>query len=46
MRDWVIRDEGPRGYPGRINLIGMDSPALTACLAIARYVKNLIFAKP
>lgn len=46
VRDWVIRDEGPRGYPGRINLIGMDSPALTACLAIARYVKNLIFAKP
>ncbi len=44
VRDWTIRDETSRGYPGWINLIGMESPALTASLAIARYVHTLIQA--
>jgi len=34
-------EESVRGHPGFINLIGMESPGLTASLAIAEYVKEL-----
>ena len=40
--DFYIMEETKRGYPGFINLIGMESPGLTSSLAIANYVKNLI----
>jgi L-2-hydroxyglutarate oxidase LhgO len=40
--DFIIREEGDRGFPGFINLIGIDSPGLTACLAIGEYVSNKI----
>ena len=42
VRDFYIMEEGKRGYPGFINLIGMESPGLTASISIAKYVKNLI----
>jgi len=38
IRDYVIADESQRGMPGLINCIGMESPALTSCLAIAKYI--------
>jgi L-2-hydroxyglutarate oxidase LhgO len=41
-RDFVIKDESDIGYPGLINLIGIESPGLTSCVAIARYVRTLI----
>ncbi len=41
-RDFIIRDEADRGFPGLINLIGIESPGLTSCLAIARHVEELI----
>ena len=41
-RDFIIQEETDKGYPGFINLLGMESPGLTACLAIAKYVRNLI----
>lgn len=41
-RDFVIREESANGCPGFINLIGIESPGLTACLAIARHVAGLI----
>ena len=41
-RDFIIRDERDIGYPGLINLIGIESPGLTSCVAIARYVKALV----
>jgi L-2-hydroxyglutarate oxidase LhgO len=41
-KDWVIVHEKARGLEGFINLIGMESPALTASAAIARYVEGLL----
>jgi L-2-hydroxyglutarate oxidase LhgO len=43
-RDFVIRDEADKGLPGFINLVGIDSPGLTAAPAIADYVLKLIQA--
>lgn len=37
-RDFVICDEAAHGFPGFINLIGIESPGLTASLAIAEDV--------
>ena len=42
FRDFVITDEGEKGLPGLINLIGIESPGLTACLAIGRYVAEMM----
>ena len=42
FRDWVIADEGARGLPGLVNLVGIDSPGLTSCLAIAEEVDRLL----
>jgi L-2-hydroxyglutarate oxidase LhgO len=38
FRDYIIRDEADKGLPGLINLIGIESPGLTASPAIAQYV--------
>lgn len=42
VRDFYIMEEGNKGCPGFINLIGMESPGLTSSIAIAKYVKDLI----
>jgi Predicted dehydrogenase len=42
LRDFYIMEETNRGFPGFINLIGMESPGLTSSIAIARYVNRLI----
>jgi L-2-hydroxyglutarate oxidase LhgO len=42
LRDYYIMEESKKGYPGFINLIGMESPALTSSIAIAKYVNGLI----
>lgn len=42
QRDFIIRHESDRGLPGLINLIGIDSPGLTASPAIARYVRSIM----
>lgn len=42
VRDFYIREESGRGNPGFINLIGMESPGLTSCIAISEYVLSLI----
>jgi len=40
--DFLIREESDRGAPGLVNLVGIESPGLTAALAIATYVNGLI----
>ena len=42
IKDFVIRDETDKGLPGFINLIGIESPGLTASPAVAEYVLSLI----
>jgi L-2-hydroxyglutarate oxidase LhgO len=42
IRDFVIREESDKGLAGLVNLIGIESPGLTASPAIADYVWGLI----
>ncbi len=42
FRDFVISHETRIGFPGIINLIGIESPGLTASPAIARYVSGIV----
>ncbi|OGW75650.1 MAG: hypothetical protein A2Z72_08965 [Omnitrophica bacterium RBG_13_46_9] len=42
FRDFVIQDEGKNGFPNFVDLIGIESPGLTSCLAIAETVKKFI----
>lgn len=42
IRDFYIREESGKGFPGFVNLIGIESPGLTSSLAIANYVSKLI----
>jgi L-2-hydroxyglutarate oxidase LhgO len=42
IRDFYIEEESSRGCKGFINLIGMESPGLTSCIAIANHVSKLI----
>ena len=42
FRDFVIRNEADKGLPGFINLIGIESPGLTASPAIAKYVAVMV----
>lgn len=42
VKDFVVREESDRGLPGFINLIGIESPGLTAAPAIAEYVGALV----
>jgi L-2-hydroxyglutarate oxidase LhgO len=40
--DFVIAEESGRGLPNWVNLIGIESPGLTACLAIADRAAELL----
>lgn len=42
FRDFVIREESDKGLAGFINLIGIESPGLTASPAIAKRVNNIV----
>ncbi len=42
QRDFIIQHEADRGLPGLVNLIGIESPGLTASPAIAEYVAGLL----
>lgn len=45
FRDFVIRHEKDRGLFGLINLVGIESPGLTAAPAIAEHVLSLYEAE-
>lgn len=42
FRDFIIKEEKDRGLEGFINLIGIDSPGLTAAPAIGKMVKGMV----
>ncbi|HEY1434896.1 MAG TPA: FAD-dependent oxidoreductase, partial [Thermoanaerobaculia bacterium] len=42
FRDFVIAEESARGLPGFYDLVGIESPGLTAAPAIAEYVADLL----
>ncbi len=42
VRDYIITHEADRGLSGLINLIGIESPGLTASPAIAKHLLNLL----
>jgi len=42
LHDFIIREEADKGLPGFINLMGIESPGLTASPAIAKYVAKLL----
>lgn len=42
FRDFIIRHEEDKGFPGFINLIGIESPGLTSSPAIAEMVKDMV----
>lgn len=42
FRDFIIHDEADKGFAGFINLVGIESPGLTASLAISRYVREKV----
>jgi hypothetical protein len=39
-RDFVVREETQAGFPGLVNLIGIESPGLTSSIALARHVAD------
>ncbi len=41
-KDFVVRHEIEHGLAGMINLIGIESPGLTSCLSLGRYVGDMI----
>lgn len=41
-RDFYIREESDRGLPGFVNLIGIESPGLTAAPAIAKLISEML----
>ncbi|KAJ2395347.1 hypothetical protein GGI23_004341 [Coemansia sp. RSA 2559] len=42
FRDFVIAEESDAGFPGFVNLVGIESPGLTASLALASMVSRLV----
>jgi L-2-hydroxyglutarate oxidase LhgO len=46
VKDFIICHEADKGLPGFINLIGIESPGLTASIAIGRMVAGFISGMP
>ena len=42
FRDFYIKEESEKGFPNFINCIGIESPGLTCCIALAQEVRKLI----
>lgn len=46
LADWVVQGPRDHGIAGLINLFAVETPGLTACLATADYVLELLRAEP
>jgi L-2-hydroxyglutarate oxidase LhgO len=44
FRDFIINSENDKGLEGFINLVGIESPGLTACLSVAEKVREIFEA--
>lgn len=44
--DFLIEGPAEHGLPGLVNLMGIESPGLTSCLAIAEYVVDEVLRRP
>lgn len=42
FKDFVIKNESNLGLNGFINLVGIESPGLTACMAISKLVSKMV----
>ncbi len=42
FKDFIIKEETEYGLNGLINLIGIESPGLTSCIAIAKMVSKMV----
>ena len=42
VKDFIIKEESDSGLKGFINLIGIESPGLTSCIAIAEKVSHIV----
>lgn len=42
VRDFVISEESSKGFPGLVNLIGIESPGLTCSIPIAEKVAKML----
>ncbi len=42
IKDFYIREEGDKGFPRLVNLVGIESPGLTSSMAIGEFVKEII----
>lgn len=42
VKDFIIRHEADRGLTGMFSLIGIESPGLTSCLSIGKYVADMV----
>ena len=42
FREFIIRHEIDKGLPGFINLVGIETPGVTASPAVARYVSGML----
>jgi L-2-hydroxyglutarate oxidase LhgO len=42
FKEFIVRHEEDRGLPGLINLVGIETPGVTASPAIARYVSMIV----
>ena len=40
--DWTIETEKDHGVPGLVNLLGIETPGLTASMSVAGYVAEAL----
>jgi L-2-hydroxyglutarate oxidase LhgO len=41
FQDFIVQEE--EGFPGFVNLLGIESPGLTSCLAIGEMVDEILY---